>query len=64
MANLTIGLFGADILIVVRILISHLGSEGKEIGLGVVALLAIVDVAFLAFLRRRQPEPSRRPSHD
>jgi len=64
MANLIIGLFGADVLIVFRLWTSHLGRGGKEIGYAIAGLLAVADVCFLMYLRKRRPELSRRPSDD
>jgi hypothetical protein len=60
MANVTIGLLGVDAVIAARVLVSHLGHTGKEIGLAIVAAVAIADLAFLQYLRRRQPELTRK----
>lgn len=62
LTQIAVGLYGADAVLVLRVLVSHLGRTGKEIGLGVAAVLAlVVDPMLLRCCKRprwgrRQPQ--------
>src|SRR3954447_26791382 len=52
--QIAVGLYGADAVLVLRVLTSHLGRTGKEVGFGVAAVLAlVVDPLLLRYFRRR-----------
>ena len=58
LTKIGIGLYGADTALVLRVVTSHLGRTGKEIGIGVaVGLALVVDPLFLLYLRGKITNP-------
>ena len=52
--QIAVGLYGADAVLVLRVVTSHLGRTGKEVGLGAAAVLAlVVDPLLLRYFRRK-----------
>src|SRR3954468_6961519 len=52
--QIAVGLYGPGAVLVLRVLTSHLGRTGKEVGVGVAAVLAlVVDPLLLRYFRRR-----------